>query len=109
MEIEELEFFKKVIALPFVEKVYLFGSRARGEGAKRADIDLAIVCPQASDEQWNRMLELVAMADTLLEIDCVRFDQIKKEQFKQAILKDHRVLFERRKHASTTPRLKSGG
>ena len=98
MEIEGLQFFKKLIALPFVEKVYLFGSRARGEGTKRADIDLAIVCPQASNEEWDQVLELIAMADTLLEIDCVRFDTIKKDKFKQAILKDHRVLFERRQN-----------
>lgn len=31
--------------LPFVERVYLFGSRARGDHAPRADVDLAVVAP----------------------------------------------------------------
>ena len=95
MDFQAMDFFKKLSALPCVEKIYLFGSRARGDGKKRADIDLAICCPEASDRDWDQVLEIVEIADTLLEIDCVRFDAIKNETFKQAILKDHQVLFDR--------------
>ncbi len=39
----------------FIEKIWLYGSRARCDNAERADIDLAIECPSASDAQWTEL------------------------------------------------------
>jgi predicted nucleotidyltransferase len=60
---------------PTVERVVLFGSRARGEHDARADIDLAIDCPKASFEDWARIWSVVDDAPTLLAIDLVRLDE----------------------------------
>lgn len=89
----DYEFFKKLTSLPYVEKIYLFGSRAKGIADERADIDLAIECPRASDKNWSQVLEIIENADTLLQIDCVRLDQVKSKKFKDAILKDHKILY----------------
>ena len=97
MNIEKYEFFNKLTEFPFVERIYLFGSRARDDNSSRADIDLAIVCPNATDEDWNNILTILDEADTLLQIDCVRFDKIQKEKFKNAILLNNKILFDRRK------------
>jgi predicted nucleotidyltransferase len=35
-----------------VERIILFGSRARGDHHERSDIDLGIACPGASPEEW---------------------------------------------------------
>lgn len=35
-----------------VEEVWLFGSRARSDNQDRADIDLAIVCHNATTKDW---------------------------------------------------------
>ncbi|OGB86617.1 hypothetical protein A3J41_03395 [candidate division TM6 bacterium RIFCSPHIGHO2_12_FULL_38_8] len=85
--LKKYQFIAKIKKLPFVEKVILFGSRARGTEMSRSDIDLAIVCPKASDADWQQILEIVEQADTLLLIDCVRLDQAHKD-FKQRILND---------------------
>ena len=67
-------FIDRLKALPFVEAIYLFGSRARGTQRERSDIDLAIVCPMAGVREWQAVLDIVEDADTLLHVDCVRLD-----------------------------------
>ena len=90
-------FFKKLAALPFVQKIALFGSRAKGTNSARSDIDLAIDCPKATPIDWNAIMNIVENADTLLKIDCVRLDTIQSARFKEAILENHVILFERKR------------
>ncbi|MBP6892092.1 nucleotidyltransferase domain-containing protein [Candidatus Babeliales bacterium] len=85
--LKKYKFIQKIKTLPFVQKVILFGSRARGTNQLKSDIDLAIVCPQATPSQWHEILEIIEQADTLLVIDCVQLDKASHE-FKQRILKD---------------------
>ncbi|MEN8236865.1 MAG: nucleotidyltransferase domain-containing protein [Pseudomonadota bacterium] len=95
-QVTEYQFFKKLCALPFVEKMYLYGSRARGDYHSRSDIDLAIVCPSASREEWTVIFEIVEDADTLLHIDCVRYDGLTDNNpLKQSIDEDRLVLYQR--------------
>lgn len=94
--ITEYRFFRAICALPFVQAVWLFGSRARGTARARSDIDLAVLCPGADSAQWQQVLDIVEEADTLLEIDCVRFDTLAAtSDFRAAIERRHHVLYER--------------
>ncbi|MBF0153108.1 MAG: nucleotidyltransferase domain-containing protein [Magnetococcales bacterium] len=89
-------FIEQIKALPFVEAIYLYGSRARNTHRPRSDIDLAIVCPTAGNEEWQQVLDIVAEADTLLEIDCLRLDaEPQRSRLRQNIEKDHQVIHER--------------
>jgi len=98
MTLENYDFFHKLTQLPFVDAVWLYGSRARGVHQERADVDLAVVCPRASQEQWLTVVGIMEDADTLLEIDCVRFDTLPlNDRLRENILRDKRVLFERSK------------
>ena len=89
--LKKYQFIEKIKNLPFVEKIILFGSRARGTQLSRSDIDLAIICPSASNKDWQEVLSIVDAADTLLVIDCLNFDTIDNE-LKQRILKDGVIL-----------------
>jgi predicted nucleotidyltransferase len=89
--LHKYKFLIKIKNLPFVEKVILFGSRARGTQLSRSDIDLAILCPTATQNQWHQILDIVEKADTLLLIDCLNFDTIDHE-FKERILTDGVIL-----------------
>lgn len=92
----EYRFLRDLAALPFVQAIWLFGSRARGTARERSDIDLAILCPGASAREWQQVLDIVEEADTLLSIDAVRFDELAEASpLRRAILRDRRVLFER--------------
>ena len=88
------KFIKKLQNLPFVDEIWLFGSRARGDHRKKSDIDLAIICPNSTDNDWDNIMDIIENADTLLKIDCIKFDKIKiREELFDNILKDKKVLY----------------
>ncbi|MDO9711658.1 nucleotidyltransferase domain-containing protein [Paracraurococcus lichenis] len=92
----EYRFLHRLAELPFVQAIWLFGSRARGTARERSDIDLAILCPEATVLDWDRVMQIVEEADTLLEIDAVRFDRLPVHtSLHDSILRDRRILFER--------------
>jgi len=96
-KVNEYQFFQKLIALPFIQKIDLYGSRARKDGKERSDIDLAITCPTASHKDWQKVMDVIEEADTLLKIDCIRFDTLTDQDLlKLTILQDKVVLFERK-------------
>jgi predicted nucleotidyltransferase len=96
MQLADYQFLQALARLPFVEAIWLFGSRARGEQRERSDIDLAIECPSASEAQWQQVLAIVDEADTLLPIDCVRLDEESPQSLLyQAILRDRVPLYRR--------------
>ena len=98
-EIRSLQFFKDLTKLTFIETIYLYGSRARGDHKNRSDIDLAIVCTQASDDDWYQVLDFVDKADTLLKIDCVRFDRLADSNpLKKSIAHDKVILYQKEKN-----------
>ncbi|WP_111638661.1 nucleotidyltransferase family protein [Marinomonas shanghaiensis] len=96
IDIAEYGFWHKLVALPFVEAVYLFGSRARGDARPKSDIDLAINCPSASFQQWQKVLDIVEEADTLLGIDVVRYDHLGDCAFRHKIDQNKVVVYENR-------------
>ncbi len=85
--------------LPFIEKIILFGSRARKDNIERSDIDLAIVCPKATSDNWMTVLEIIENADTLLKIDCIRFDTLSEaSKIKTNIINEGIILYEQSIH-----------
>lgn len=98
-EIRDYKFIAQLQALPYIEEIWLFGSRARNDNQERADIDLAILCPKATDVDWLKIMEIIEESDTLLKIDCIRFEKnhISNELY-QNILKDKQVLYAKNKH-----------
>jgi len=79
---------------PEVERIVLFGSRARGDAAPRSDIDLAIACPGADALRWSEIVETAENAPTLLQIDLIRMDDAPFELLAE-IAREGRVLYER--------------
>ena len=79
--IKKYLFYKKLCEISCVNRIILFGSRARGDYAKKADIDLAIDCKEATEEEWLEILNIFDNADTLLKIDCIRLDKLPKNSF----------------------------
>lgn len=88
-------FFYILTCLPFVEEIWIYGSRARGDNEERSDIDLAIFCPTASRYEWNVIKLITENADTLLHIDCVRLDTLSDGRFKDAVERDKKLLYKK--------------
>lgn len=74
----------------------MFGSRARGDNQERADIDLAILCNNASFEDWLLVRSIIEDADTLLKIDCIRMDGLPEtSDLKISIIQQGIKLYEK--------------
>ena len=94
--IADYKFFAQLQALAYVEKIILFGSRARGDYRPHSDIDLAIECSKATPQEWDKICIIIEEADTLLKIDCVRRDGLRvMESLNQAIQREGVCLYER--------------
>lgn len=89
--IEKIGFVQEIKQLPYVEQVMLFGSRARGLAGEFSDIDIAVVCPNATIQEWNIILDIVERAQTLLSIDCIRYDRADSD-LQQKIKKEGIIL-----------------
>ena len=91
-KLKKYKFIEQLKSLPFVNEVWLYGSRARGDNEERSDIDLAIVCPKATNSDWFKVIEIVEESDTLLKIDCIRFDSLKESKFKKRVEQEKVIL-----------------
>ncbi len=97
--IPKYQFLEKLTAQPYVKRLILFGSRARGDASERSDIDLAIDCPGASVLEWQALLDIIENADSLLKIDCIRYDRLSPEnELKHEIDKEGVKLYDNRKN-----------
>lgn len=85
---------ERIRSLPAVDRIVLFGSRARGRHDERADIDLAVLCPRADLKEWTTVWNIVEEAPTLLSIDLVRLDEV-GEELRREIEQEGVVLYER--------------
>ena len=83
--------------MPFVEKIILYGSRARGDHKERSDIDLAIVCSNTvGNKDWQGIINIIDDADTLLSIDCINNNDLTEDNpLKQAIDHDGVLIYKR--------------
>lgn len=91
MRLPAYKFLAQLKKIHGVEKIWLFGSRARGDARARSDIDLAIaLLPtlENPDKTWLSVLNVIEHADTLLHIDCVNFNEIVSPQLRQSIATD---------------------
>ncbi|MBP1157480.1 MULTISPECIES: nucleotidyltransferase domain-containing protein [unclassified Paenibacillus] len=77
-----------------IEKVILFGSRARGDAEERSDIDLAIQAPEADLKTWMNILHSVEDLDTLLLIDVIRLEEASSD-LRLKIESEGKMIYER--------------
>lgn len=86
--IEEIRTFAKKYN---VEKVILFGSRARGDYKRTSDIDLAV-----TGGNFARFaLDVDEETSTLLEYDIVDMSREMQEELRQSIMQEGKILYEK--------------
>jgi nucleotidyltransferase substrate binding protein (TIGR01987 family) len=95
IDIKNYAFYYELRTLPFVQEIWLFGSRSKGSATERSDFDLAIVCPDATEDEWQKIRALLEESDTLLKIDCIRLDTLEDHRLLSEIEKSKTVLFRR--------------
>ena len=74
-----------------INRVLLFGSRARGDFKRTSDIDLA-----AEGGDFDRFaLDVEEETSTLLKYDIVDLNRAMQEELREAILREGIVIFEK--------------
>lgn len=77
---------------PFVRRVWLFGSRARGDSGRASDIDLAVEAPGADPGDWARLwVQLTEDLPTLVPVDVLRWEDA-PERIRRRILAEGVVI-----------------
>ena len=74
-----------------IEKVVLFGSRARGDYHRASDIDLAVY----GGNVMGFSLDVEELTSTLLTYDVVDMNKNLQEEFLDSIKKEGQVLYEK--------------
>ncbi|MDF2782150.1 MAG: nucleotidyltransferase protein [Geminicoccaceae bacterium] len=96
-----LELARRLARPPAVGRVWLFGSRARGDHFERSDIDLAIEAPSMNDSDWVRIkLDFEDEAPTLLLIDLVRIEDAPEHLREQ--IRDEGIMIHERSRAEAS-------
>ena len=74
-----------------IQKIILFGSRARGDFYKTSDIDLAII----GGDFDNFALDVDELTETLLKYDFVNLDKPVQQELKDSIEQEGVILYEK--------------
>lgn len=80
-----------------IEKVVLFGSRARGDHQRSSDIDLAVCTRNSSHTGQNLIEQAIIEMSTPLKIDVVFMDRLTKEKLIFNIRKEGVAIYEQGK------------
>lgn len=84
-----------ILSYKKVEKVVIYGSRARDNFTKTSDIDIAIFANDWTDKDINLTKDLLEEnIKTPLKIDLVNFYAITKETLKENILNNGITIYE---------------
>ena len=91
-----LNFLKNyATAEPKIDRIKLFGSRARGDHRPRSDYDLAVSAPEMTNEEWARWkLELEEKVPSLCGLDLLWIEQINDQNLLAMIERDGVVVYE---------------
>ena len=78
---------------PTVQRVLLYGSRARGDYQQGSDIDIAIDAPLMDDNEFSILWNALDDLPIIYSMDIVHLQSLKNKQLINAIDRDERVLW----------------
>jgi proline iminopeptidase len=78
---------------PQVEKVLIFGSRAKGTDKPGSDFDLAVIAPTLNDGDFSKLWNEVADLPLAFKIDLLHWDRLPEERLKRKILAEGKRFF----------------
>lgn len=88
-------------AAPGLERVWVFGSRARGDHRPASDIDLALDMPEAAD--FDHLQGQVQALGLLYRVDLVRWQDRIEDGFRAQIERDRKLLWQPRRGPVALP------
>lgn len=78
---------------PSIEKVILYGSRAKGTEKPYSDFDLAILAPTMTNQEfallWNELNDM----PLVFKLDILHFERLKDQKLKEKILNEGKEFY----------------
>lgn len=78
---------------PQIERVLLFGSRARGTGKPWSDFDLAVVAPTMSDADFSGLWTEIDELPLVFKVDLLHLDRLEPGALKNRITDQGQCFF----------------
>jgi len=79
---------------PKVERVIIYGSRARGDYRPGSDIDLAVIAPKMRFDEFSRLWNEVDELPIAFNIDLLHLDTLENQALKEAIEASGKAIYE---------------
>ena len=85
---------------PEIERVLIFGSRAKCSFRDGSDIDLAVFAPTMSEQRFTRLWSELDSLTLVFKMDVLHWDRLGNERLKSKIPGEGKVLY----HSPVTER-----
>lgn len=91
--------FSRVFArYPGIERVLIFGSRAKGRAQPGSDIDLAVFAPRMNDADFAQLWNAIEDLPLVFKVDLLHWDRLSNPALKGKIPHEGRLFYERSPH-----------
>lgn len=88
--------FSRVFArYPGIERVLIFGSRAKGVARAGSDIDLAVIAPAMSAQEFGQLWSEIDALPLVFKVDLLHWDRLSNICVREKIPMEGRVFYER--------------
>ena len=88
------EEFRRVFAdFPEIERVLIFGSRAKGGYRDGSDIDLAVLAPAMMDSRFTELWQAVDDLPLVFKVDLLHWDRLGNLALRDRIVQEGRPFF----------------
>lgn len=78
-----------------IEKVILFGSKARNDYKYNSDIDLAVIFTSNDNDNYIKLLTKLENLNTLYKFDIIDYSKITNIKLKEEIDKDGIIIYKK--------------
>jgi uncharacterized protein len=78
---------------PNIVRVFIFGSRAKGTAKASSDIDLAVVAPEMSDQEFSRLWNELDALPLVFKLDVLHWDRLGEQKLKENITRDGQLFY----------------
>ncbi len=83
---------------PGIERVWIHGSRARGDYEAASDVDLALDAPALSEREFDLIKSRLEELALIYRVELVRLEARLDPEFRRRIERDRKVFWEPRRH-----------
>ncbi|TPW18051.1 MAG: prolyl aminopeptidase [Halothiobacillaceae bacterium] len=80
-------------AYPEIDKVVIFGSRAKGTFKNGSDIDLAVFAPTLSDQRFTQLWDELDALPLVFKMDLLHWDRLSNQRLKEKISVEGALLY----------------